>query len=121
MAFVHFYTKRFEMLGDERVVPVGARHGVAEIAQHLGDAAHARTADADEMHAARTGADPVGCGRLLRGTCAHAATSTQSCAMSTAACGLASARAACAIAARRARSPMSSPSSCAMCSALASD
>ncbi len=29
---------------------VGALHGVAEIHQHLGDAAHADAADADEMH-----------------------------------------------------------------------
>ena len=29
---------------------VGALHAVAEIAQHLGDAAHADAADADEMH-----------------------------------------------------------------------
>ena len=28
---------------------IGALHGVAEIAQHLGDAAHADTADADEV------------------------------------------------------------------------
>ncbi len=31
---------------------VGALHAVAEIAQHLGDAAHADAANADEMHQA---------------------------------------------------------------------
>ena len=31
---------------------VGALHAVAEIVQHLGDAAHADAADADEMHQA---------------------------------------------------------------------
>ena len=29
---------------------IGALHGIAEIDQHLGDAAHADAADADEMH-----------------------------------------------------------------------
>ena len=31
---------------------VGALHAIAEIVQHLGDAAHADAADADEMHEA---------------------------------------------------------------------
>ena len=39
---------------------VRARHRIAEIVQHLGDAAHARAADADEMDVARKpSTDPI--------------------------------------------------------------
>ena len=40
-----------EATGGVALVQVGARHAVAEREQHLGDAAHADAADADEMHA----------------------------------------------------------------------
>ena len=39
-----------EALGRRRALQVGARHRVAEVQQHLGDAAHAGAADADEVH-----------------------------------------------------------------------
>ena len=42
--------ERGEPVGHGRALQVGAGHRVAEVQQHLGDAAHARAADADEVH-----------------------------------------------------------------------
>ena len=42
-------TERLQALGDGALREVRAAHDVAEIEHHLCDAAHARTADADEM------------------------------------------------------------------------
>ena len=55
MAFEDDGAQRGQAMRDRRRLQVGAGNLVAEVQQHLGDAAHADAADADEMHALNFG------------------------------------------------------------------
>src|SRR6185437_12974786 len=83
--------------GDRRGCAVGTRDVVTQRVQHLGDTAHAGAADTDEVHAAEALHDVAVRREAMRG---HAATFRQRCAITAAASGFASVRAAFAIARR---------------------
>src|SRR5581483_11496349 len=110
MADAHVDTKLTQALRRRRFAAIRAGHGIAEVVQHLGDAAHAHAANADEMHAAESAHQVFVSEQTAR---RHAATSTQARAMSAAASGLASVRAASAMAMSLARSPSSAVKRCA--------
>ena len=50
---VHRHAERGQTVGHRRPLRVGSRHGVSQVGEQLGDAAHADPADADEVDAPR--------------------------------------------------------------------
>jgi len=52
---MHVHAERGEALGGRRWCAVRTRYVVTEVAEHLGNAAHADAAHADEMDAAERG------------------------------------------------------------------